>query len=123
MNSLQPLLRAFEEVLGKEEVERICRSCRSHSRDEEVREDTIHRTIVEAAILRDARDDEDQWDERTIDWTDPSDDGRSIFDSIYSTTLSESELNHLWDECESISRTTSLSSESTLGMNEDTFTC
>ena len=120
MNSLQPLLRAFEEVLGREEVERICSSCRSHS--EEVREDLIHRTIVEAAILRDTQAYNDRWEEDMTDYGDSEGD-RSIFDSMYSSTLSEDELNHLWDECESISRTTSLSSESTLGVDDGGNTC
>ena len=122
MNSLQPLLSAFEEVLGREEVERICSSCRSHSEDEEVREDLIHITIVEAAILRDTQAYNDQWEESAMDYGDPDGD-RSIFDSMYSSTLSEDELNHLWDECESISRRTSLSSESTLGTDDEESTC
>ena len=122
MNSLQPLLRAFEEVLGREEVERIYNSCRSQIRDEALQDDVIHRTIVEAAILRDTHDYNDQWEEGATDHGDPEGD-RSIFDSIYSSILSEDELNHLWDECGSISRRTSLSSECTLGTDEGGSTC
>ena len=114
--SMEPLLRAFEEVLGKEEFERICGSCTILKGVTRSQEESIHRTLVEASIMRSIQDNKPQGEseEGGLEYE------KSDFEAMYFETLSREELDQIWEECENMSRTSSLSSDEAVQWMADT---
>ena len=116
----ESLLHAFTVVLGREEVDRICNTEWKVVRNLKLHQANIHETLIEAAITR--------WIERQDDLAKRESEkglryGRDEFEAIYSDILSQEECNQVWKECESISRTLSLSTEQGSEGESDTPSC
>jgi len=114
--SLESLLTAYEGVLSEKEVGKICSSCSMRGGDLEQIMRNIHETLVETAILKSMEHCDDlPEDQGVIGW------GKSDFEAMYFETLSREELDQIWEECASISRTTSISSEDIAECKIETF--
>jgi hypothetical protein len=101
--TLESLVRAFSNVLGKEEVERICKSVCGNYTEGEFRRAKLNEKLLEAAIDKSIHSQDIEWDEEI------GDDGglefkRSSFDGMYQNIFSSEELDKIWDECEDIDR-------------------
>jgi len=97
------LVRAFSNVLGREEVERICKAVCDNYTEGEFRRAKLNEKLLEAAIDKSIHSQDTEWDGEI------GDDGglefkRSSFDEIYQDIFSSEELDLLWEECEDIDR-------------------
>ena len=101
--TLESLVRAFGNVLGREEVERICKAVCDNYTESELRIVKLNEKLLEAAIDKSIHSQDTEWDEEI------GDDGgleftRSSFDEMYQNIFSSEELDKIWDECEDIDR-------------------
>jgi hypothetical protein len=101
--TLESLVRAFSNVLGREEVERICKDVCDNYTEGECRRAKLNEKLLEAAIEKSVHSQDIEWDE------DIGDDGglefkRSSFDEMYQDIFSSEELDLIWEECEDMDR-------------------
>ena len=101
--TLEFLVRAFNDVLGREEVERIYKAVCDSYTEGEFRRAKLNEKLLEAAIDKSIHSQDIEWDEEI------GDDGglefkRSSFDEMYQNIFSSEELDKIWDECEDIDR-------------------
>jgi len=101
--TLESLVRAFSNVLGREEVERICKEVCDNYTEGEFRRAKLNEKLLEAAIEKSIHSQDIEWDE------DIRDDGglefkRSSFDVMYLGIFSSEVLDLIWEECKDMDR-------------------